>query len=101
MGSGNDEAKQLANKADQSSVKTLDNSTFNPLAKAGIDKAGTDLQDIQAGRFGGLPLVQAVNQAANRLKSWNPAPMGDAALAAGASGDGGYALQQENYRKRL
>jgi len=101
LGSGNDQAKQLANKADTSSVTTLDNSTFNPLAKAGIDRAGTDLQNIQAGKFGSLPLVQAVNQAANRLKSWNPAPMGDAALAAGASGQGGYATAEDSYRRRL
>lgn len=45
--------------------------------------------------------MNAVNQAAQRMRSWNPSPAGDAALAANASGGSGYATQENEYRKRL
>lgn len=64
------------------------------------DQAGQNLTNIQKGDFSGLPLVNAVKAGADRARSWNPSPVGDAALASNAAGGSGYATAENELRKR-
>lgn len=101
MSHSDNKAKDAASTGAIAAVDTAKASSMNPYVEAQVNKAGQTLTDIDAGKFGGLPLVQAVSQASQRARSWNPSPVGDAALAANAAGGSGYATQENEYRKRL
>lgn len=105
MGHGNDTGKQIVTQNVGNADTTLANgpsSVVNPLIQKRVEKASSDLDQIDAGNFAGLPLVQAVNDAANRMRSYTPKPSGSAALSANAGGaGGGYADQEAAYNKRL
>lgn len=101
MGHSDKTAKTTADTGLVQGQQVAQQTNYNPYATAVINQQGQNLQDIQAGKFGGLPLVNAVKAGADRARSWNPAPLGDAALAANASGGSGYATAENEMRKRM
>lgn len=101
MSHSDNQAKSAASTGAVAAVDTAKNATINPYVQQVTDQAGLNLTNIQKGDFSGLPLVNAVKQGADRARSWNPSPQGDAALAAGASGGSGYATAENELRKRM
>lgn len=74
----------------------------NPLIEKQVKYASDTLDKIHNKDYSGLPLVSAINSAAERMRAFQPKPSGEAALAASAAGNGGgYAQQQEAYRRRV
>lgn len=105
MGKGDQTGKQIVTQQVSNADNTLQNGPSNQaqsILLGQVQKSNDELNQINAGNFAGVPLVQAVNQAANLMRNYTPKPSGSAALAANENGaGGGYADQEEAYRKRL
>ncbi len=100
MSHSDNQAKTAASTGAVAAVDAAKSATINPYIQQVTDQAGKNLTNIQAGDFSGLPLVNAVKQGADRARSWNPPAVGDAALASNAAGGSGYAVAENELRKR-
>lgn len=101
MSHSDNKAKDAASTGAIAAVDIAKAATINPYVQQVTDQAGQNLTNIQKGDFSGLPLVNAVKAGADRARSYNPAPLGDAALASNSAGGSGYAAAQEGLRKRM
>lgn len=78
----------------------INNVQVDPAVQKATADAGTNLGKINSGDFSGIGAVDAVTGAANRIRSFTAAPLGDAALASNAAGGSGYSTQLNEQRNR-